>query len=122
MESFVDRRYIALAFWAALAFTLVEAWIPAKHAIEAFGWDKLNHGLAFVTLTVLAVFGYPQRSPIVIAVALSAVGALIELVQGLPVINRDCDFYDWVADTIAVGITLGGIAAVKWTARVLRSG
>ena len=100
-----------------MAFTLFEAWIPADHAIEVLGGDKLNHGLAFGTLIGLAAMGYPRQNPVVIAICLSAVGAVIELVQGLPVINRDSDFDDWLADTTAIGIVLVIVAIVRWAMR-----
>jgi hypothetical protein len=46
---------------------------------------------------------------------LSLFGASIELVQAIPVLHRDSDPLDWIADTIACIIVLGVIA--WWRAR-----
>jgi hypothetical protein len=53
----------------------------------------------------------------VIAVLLSAFGALIEIVQGLPVVHRDRDFWDWVADTLAIIAALSPMLLVWWRAQ-----
>jgi hypothetical protein len=61
-------------------------------------------------LAALAAVAFP-RAPIVgIGAALSALGAAIELVQGLPIVNRDCDVFDWVADTIGITCAFGPMA------------
>jgi hypothetical protein len=45
---------------------------------------------------------------------LSGFGALIEYVQGLPLVHRDRDFWDWVADTIAIAAALAPMLLVWW--------
>src|SRR5665811_295441 len=70
-------------FWAAFTYTLVCAVLPSQHVIHIFMWDKAEHFLAFYVLTGLAVAAFPRGNLFVIAVSLSAFGALIELVQGL---------------------------------------
>jgi hypothetical protein len=45
---------------------------------------------------------------------LSAFGAAIELVQGTQIVHRDMDFWDWVADTLAVGAALAPMLLVWW--------
>jgi hypothetical protein len=52
----------------------------------------------------------------VMGALLSAFGALIEIVQGLSIVNRDRDFWDWVADTIAVIAALSPMLLVQWRA------
>jgi hypothetical protein len=56
-----------------------------------------------------------------VAASLSAFGALIEFVQGLPMVHRDRDFWDWVADTIAIACALAPMLLFWWRATV-RSG
>ena len=70
--------------------------------VQLAPWDKAEHFIAFYALTGLAVAAFPKRNLFVIAALLSAFGALIEIVQGLPIVHRDRDFWDWVADTIAI--------------------
>jgi hypothetical protein len=42
---------------------------------------------------------------------LSAFGAIIEVLQAIPALNRDSDPVDWLADTVAAALVL---AAVGW--------
>ncbi|MGA7673987.1 MAG: VanZ family protein [Rhizomicrobium sp.] len=107
-------RLAQLTFWATLLFTFAEAVMPPKDAIPLFPWDKAEHFAAFYVLTVLAAAAFPRRSLLLIAVMMSAFGAFIELAQALPIVNRDCDFWDWVADTIAVAAALAPMALVWW--------
>ena len=46
---------------------------------------------------------------------------LIEIVQGLPMVHRDKDFWDWVADTLAIVAALSPMLLVPWRGAV-RSG
>jgi hypothetical protein len=39
-------------------------------------------------------------------------------VQGLPLVHRDRDFWDWVADTIAIMAALAPMLLVWWRAQV----
>jgi VanZ family protein len=107
-------RLAQFAFWAALLFTFAEAVMPARKAILLFRWDKAEHFVAFYVLTILAASAFPRRSLLLIAAVLSAFGASIELVQALPFVNRDCSFWDWVADAIAIGAALAPMALVWW--------
>jgi VanZ family protein len=70
-------------------------------AIDRFG-DKFEHSLAFATLTVLANLAFPAMPRWRIAERLSFLGALIEVTQSIPALQRDCDIRDWLADTIAI--------------------
>ena len=106
------------AFFAALGFTFYSAVIPPRDALQLVPWDKAEHFIAFYALTGLAVAAFPKRNLFVLAVLLSAFGALIEIVQGLPMVHRDRDFWDWVADTAAIAAALAPMALVWWRARV----
>ena len=97
-----------------MVFTFVAAVMPPRDAPSLFPWDKAEHFAAFYTLTLLAIAAFPRRNLFIIAVLLSAFGGGIELVQALPMVGRDCDVWDWVADTIAVIAALAPIAAAKW--------
>jgi hypothetical protein len=113
-------RLAQFTFWAALIFTFVCAVLPSQHVIHLFKWDKAEHFLAFYVLTGLAVAAFPHGSLFIIAAALSAFGALIEVVQGLSFVGRDRDFQDWVTDTVAIGMAMAPILAVWWRAQVAR--
>jgi hypothetical protein len=101
-------------FVAALIFTFVMAVIPPANAVHWVPWDKAQHFMAFFALTGLAAAAFPKTNLVLIAVLLSAFGALIEVVQGLPFVNRDSDFWDWVADSIAIAAALLPLLLVWW--------
>ena len=103
-----------VAFFAALLFTFYSAVAPAAHAPHLAPWDKANHFIAFYALTGLAVAAFPRRNLAILAALLSGFGALIEIVQGLPMVNRDRDFWDWVADTIAIACALSPMLLYWW--------
>jgi hypothetical protein len=114
-------RLAQAVFVAALIFTSYSAVIPPSHALQLVPWDKAEHFIAFYALTGLGVAAFPRRQLWVIGVLLSALGALIEFVQGLSVVHRDRDFWDWVADTIAIIAALSPMLLVWWRGQV-RSG
>ncbi len=68
-------------------------------------WDKANHALAFMVLTVLTGLGWPRMSWLWLAGLMLVSGIAIERVQGLAAVGRDSDAWDVVAD--AVGIVAG---------------
>ena len=92
------RRLGRVAFWAALAVVVAMALLPGNDT-PAFPWsDKVNHFTAFAVLTALARFAYPGRRGWTILAAMLGVGVGIELLQALPVIARDAEIGDVVAD------------------------
>ena len=126
LGSFVPRismliRLAQAVFVAALIFTCYSAVIPPAHAVQLVPWDKAEHFIAFYALTGLGVAAFPRRRLWVIGVLLSVLGALIEFVQGLSIVHRDRDFWDWVADTTAIIAALSPMLLVWWREQV-RSG
>lgn len=111
-------RLARLAFWPALAFALVMAVLPKPpHLPGVELGDKVQHMLAFFTLALLAGIGWPRVSLAKAALWLSMVGAGIEVVQAIPVLHRDSDWRDWVADTIAIVVAMGPVAAFRRVCR-----
>jgi hypothetical protein len=114
-------RLAQAAFLAALIFTCYSAVMPPTHAIQLVPWDKAEHFIAFYALTGLGVAAFPRRRLWVIGVLLSLLGALIEYVQGLHIVHRDRDFWDWVADTLAIIAALSPMLLVWWRGLVRSS-
>ena len=85
--------------------------MPRPPASFDFGWDKLNHVLAFAALAFSASLGFPARrsSRIGAPLALLAYGGLIELTQSW-VPQRSGEWADLLAD--GLGIACGVILAV----------
>ena len=114
-------RTVQLLFWIALLVTLAAALMPARTAPHLFPWDKAEHFTAFYMLTLLAVAAFPRRSVFVLAVLLSLAGALIEVLQLLPIVKRDGDIRDWLADTVAIAAALMPLALARWRAWLNRA-
>jgi hypothetical protein len=93
-------------FWLAAAFAFVMAVLPHPPEVPGNPNDKVQHIAAFVTLSFLGSFAYPATGLVQLLVRLSLFGAAIEVVQAIPALHRDSDFWDWVADTLAVGTAL----------------
>lgn len=96
-----------------MIFAFVMAIVPRPPVLVENLSDKVQHAAAFAVLTVLAMGAFPRTRPIHIALGLSAFGGLIEIVQGLPAVHRDSDWYDWLADTVAILVAFAVILALR---------
>jgi len=93
---------LRLLFWAALLFAFVMAVLPKPPQLPGAPDDKVQHILAFSVLTALALAAYSRARPLAIGLSLGLLGAVIELVQMIPVLHRDAAWLDWAADCGAV--------------------
>ncbi len=100
----------------AIVFAVTMALLPKPPhmPIDRFG-DKFEHMLAFGTLAALASFAYPAARSLKVIERLSFLGAMVEVLQSIPSLHRDCDIHDWIADTIAIAVVVGIIALVRRT-------
>jgi VanZ family protein len=101
-----SRLMSKVAFWAALLFSFFNAIVPSNMALSLFPWDKAEHFVAFYILTLLGVVAFPRLSVIWIGVVLSASGALMEFVQAILPLGRDCDYKDWIIDCAGIAAVL----------------
>jgi VanZ family protein len=111
----LPRRSASARIWRAVLALLVAlvsylALTPTPPQQLDFGWDKLNHLLAFAALAFAAALGYPRstRARRLAPVALLAFGGLIEILQ-LFVPGRSSGWGDLIAD--AAGIAIGTLMA-----------
>lgn len=79
---------------------------------------KYQHAVAIGTLMLLAAFAFLGASITRFGERLSILGALIEVAQSLPLVHRDCDIYDWAADTI--GTIIIAVLISAFTRQTLR--
>ena len=93
-------------FWLATCFAFVMAVVPHPPELPGEPNDKVQHIIAFATLALLGSFAYPRTALIRLLAGLSLFGALIEVVQAIPMLHRDSDPLDWLADTAAVLVVL----------------
>ena len=105
---------LRLVLVAAVVFAVTMALLPKPpHVpIDEFG-DKFEHMLAFATIALLAAFSYPTARLFRIGERLSFLGALIDVLQSIPSLHRDCDIHDWIADTLAITVVLLIVWAVR---------
>jgi hypothetical protein len=109
-------RLLRIAFWTAATIAFVMAILPHPPTIRV--WDKLQHMVAFLVITLLGCAAYPRFSRLKLLLALVAFGGFIEVVQAIPVIHRDTDWHDWLADIIAITLAFAGYLAAH---RILAS-
>ncbi|ENZ80512.1 MULTISPECIES: hypothetical protein [Caulobacter] len=120
MSLFIPRKINKLglaAFLAAVAFTLYAALAPGDDTAGLIPWDKAKHFIVFYGLTFLATIALPRSRYWKIGLALLGLGIAIELLQALPVINRDCDPFDVIADVCGIGFYCGPILVNRWLER-----
>lgn len=98
--------FAALAFWGCLAGAVTLALLPHPPHVRELS-EKAQHMLAFGTLAFLGAFAFPRFPKLHLAERLSFLGALVEVLQAIPALHRDCDFRDWIADTVAICVVLG---------------
>ena len=94
-------RALRPAFWLAVTAAFVVAIWPKPIMVPGAPSDKIQHILAFLFLTALGLAAYP-RGALKLGLGLAGFGALIEVVQSIPALNRDAELLDWIADVAAV--------------------
>jgi hypothetical protein len=111
----LKELHVRTVFFVLWAFALTMALLPQPPSlpIDQYG-DKFAHVLAFAVLALFARVGFARMSDRLILERLSFTGALIEMFQAVPALNRDCDWRDWVADTLAVAVVLLIMRALPW--------
>ena len=113
------QRFAVLIFLAASFVTAWGAFAPPTglHP-HLFPWDKAEHFSAFAVLTTSAILAFPRMRLSVLAAVLSLAGAAIEVIQALPIVNRDADVFDWVADSTAIVMVMAVILAARFRREV----
>ena len=104
-------------FYAAMVFAVVMATLPHPPRVPGDPVDKVQHIAAFATLALLGAAAYPRTPLTRLGERLSFLGAMIEVVQSIPALHRDCDIMDWIADTLAVTTIL----LIVWLMRRART-
>ncbi len=109
----INRLRLAV-FLAAVVFTLWAALSPGDDSAGLIPWDKAKHFIVFYGLTFLATIALPKSRFWKIGLALLGFGVAIELLQALPVIHRDCDIFDVMADVCGIGFYFGPVVVNQW--------
>ena len=112
--------------WLAIGWTLlilVLCWTPPRHlpasetAPSFFKFahaDKVIHAAIFAGFAILWRRATSPSSAVVIAVSGVALAVITELGQATPIVGRDADLWDAVADGTGVAV---GLTAAAWLFR-----
>lgn len=117
IESRLDRHGVRLARAALVAAALLAGWeafMPGFVDIHR-PWDKAGHFCVFYGLTLLSLAVFPKARVGWLMLVLAACGAVIELIQAIPVVGRDAEWGDLIADV--VGIIFAVAPALAWRIR-----
>jgi len=109
----INRLGLAV-FVAAVAFTLYAALAPGDDTKGLIPWDKAKHFIVFYGLTFLATLALPRSRFWKIGAVLLGFGVAIEILQALPIIGRDADVFDVVADFCGIGFFFGPMVVRSW--------
>ena len=108
---------LVFIFIFSLVLATVLLLMPAYTVPEAFNfYDKAQHTLAFVTLSLAGLWAFPSRLGVV-CLGLCVYGGVMEVMQSTMTTTRHGDFIDWLADSLGIvvglGVYLGGHKIVK---------
>ena len=102
------KQAMPFVFGLGLVLTTVLLLIPSYAVPKAFDfYDKAQHSLVFVTLTLAGLLAFPGRLKAA-CLGLCLYGGLMEVLQSLLTTTRHGDVSDWLADTLGI---LVGLAA-----------
>ena len=120
MPLLVHRR-----LWLALGFVLVvfvtlASLVPGIAKPPVHGFDKVEHAGAYLLLMLWFAGLQPRRAWLRVALALLAMGILLELAQGAMHVHRTADARDVVANAtgIALGAMLAAFGLAAWPYRL----
>ncbi|GHV48305.1 hypothetical protein AGMMS49546_38750 [Spirochaetia bacterium] len=112
----------AILVIAGIWFLSSQSILPKPKGI--FGFDKFQHLLAYFVLAFTAGLWFPRQkwqrpgvALLLIAAAISSAYGVIDEVHQYFTPGRDCNIWDWLADTIGA---LLGAGAMKFAALKLK--
>jgi VanZ family protein len=107
----LPRPVLVASFWIVAIAVGVLALVPANYPLPSTGWDKANHGLAFVTMALLGAACWPNAF-VRVLIGLAIYGGAIEVAQTFTE-TRMGEVADWVADVAGLAIALAIRAWVR---------
>jgi len=101
-------RLWLLIGWSMITFVVITCMLPAPviEPVAKLLWDKAEHALAFLGMTLWFCGLYPASKWRKVAIAFVLLGIGIELAQGAFTTTRAEDVRDAVADTVGVLVAL----------------
>lgn len=103
----LPRPLRLVAFGIAVATLLWLSLAPSEDLPSGITfWDKAEHALAYLVLTLTGFLLFPRHPRLVMAVAI-VLGAGVEILQSLMGFGRQGDWRDMVANTLGVAVATG---------------
>jgi VanZ family protein len=107
------QRVMPFVFLAGLALTTVLLLIPSYKIPKAFDfYDKAQHVLVFVTLTVAGLLAFPKHINTLVF-GLICYGGLMEVLQSLLTTTRHGEWLDWLTDGVGILVGVGTYLATR---------
>jgi VanZ family protein len=107
------KQIMPFVFFAGLALTTVLLLIPSYKIPKAFDfYDKTQHVLVFVTLTVAGLLAFPKRGKALV-VGLICYGGLMEVLQSALTTTRHGEWLDWLTDCVGILVGVGTYIASR---------
>ena len=101
------HQAMPLVFTFGLLLNTVLLLMPSYAVPKAFDfYDKAQHGLVFVSLTMAGLMAYPRHAKTV-CLGLFLYGGLMEVLQSTLTTTRHGDVVDWFADSVGIALGLG---------------
>lgn len=95
-------RFWLVFGWVSVAVAMYLSLVPATE-LKLPDWnDKIEHCLGYFLLTLWFCGIYPRRSYWKVGLAMLAMGALVEVLQGAMNVGRQADVMDLLADLIGI--------------------
>jgi VanZ family protein len=99
-------RAMPAIFWSLLIITSVLMLIELAPKKSGWPhWDKVQHMLVFLVLTLFGAIAYSNKKHYV-AIGLITYAAATELLQGMFTITRLASINDWLADIVGILIAV----------------
>lgn len=109
------------AFIIALMGLCIAVFSPDDTSVGRSGltpWDKADHFIAFYGLTLIAIAAFPNLQLRYLVLTMTTIGFVIESVQ--PLVGRETNFADGVANTFGVLAATTPVALSRWR-RLMKS-
>ena len=115
LASHLPRPLRLALYGLATAILLYLCLAPSKNLPKINLWDKEEHAIAWLVLTLTGLILSPHR-PRAIALFAFGLGVFVELAQWAMGFGRDADWHDVAADSLGItGAFLGYFAVVLAT-------
>ena len=107
------RRAMPLVFGFGLVLTTVLLLMPSYKIPKAFDfYDKAQHVLVFVTLTMAGLLAFPKHGKTVV-MGLICYGGLMEVLQSALTTTRHGEWLDWLTDGVGILVGVGAYLASR---------